>query len=367
MLGQLAAGIAHDFNNILTAVHGGAALIGQNPGDAETVLRTAGVIMDAAGRGKTVTRRLLGFTRREEGRPRRVDPQAVLEAVSELAEHTLGRAILVNIEASAGLPPLMADQAELETALMNLAINARDAMPAGGLLTLAAAAESVAENAAHPAGLRPGAYIRMAVKDTGSGIDPRMLPQVLEPFFTTKAHGQGSGLGLPMAKAFAEQSGGGMTIDSAPGWGTTVSLWLPSAAPPEPDVIAVLPGRKRILLAEGDPMVSETLAAFLDDAGFAVKTAANGAEALEALRSPLRVDALVTDLSIPEMGGLKLIDEAQRAIRGLPVVLLTASLDQDTKLATQGAVSGKFSLLRKPVSLASLVDRIEALIADAPR
>jgi len=365
-LGQLAAGIAHDFNNILTAVHGGAALIGQNPGDAEAVRRFAGVILDAAYRGRSITRRLLCFARREDFRPQPVDPESLLEAVSEIADHTLGRLVSVNVEASAGLPPLMADQAQLETALVNLAINARDAMPSGGILTFAAAAESVSEIAAHPAGLRPGTYIRLSVGDTGSGIDRCVMPRVCEPFFTTKPAGEGTGLGLPMVKAFAEQSGGGLAIDSVPGRGTTVSLWLPAAGRPEPDLAAASPARRRILLVEEDPMVSETLAAVLDDAGFAVTAAASGAEALAVLRSPLRMDALVTDLSIPDTGGLKLIDEAQRVIRGLPAVLLTACPDQETQLAMRGAFSGKFSLLRKPVSLANLVDRIEALIADAP-
>ncbi len=366
MLGQLAAGIAHDFNNILTAVHGGATLIGQDPGDAELVRRFAGIVLDAACRGRSITQRLLCFVRREEVQPRPVDPRSVLQAVNEIADHTLGRFISVELHAAAGLPPLMADPGQLETALVNLAINARDAMPAGGTLTFAAATESVPENAPHPAGLRAGAYVRLSVTDTGKGIDRRVLVHVLEPFFTTKPQGQGTGLGLPMAKAFAEQSGGGLAIDSFPGRGTTVSMWLPAAGPVEPDLVAASPGRRRILLVEDDPMVSETLAAVLDDAGFAVTTAASGTEALAALRSPVRVDALVTDLSIPPMGGLMLVDEAQRVIRGLPAVLLTACPDQETQLAMRGALSGRFSLLRKPVSLANLVGRIEALIADGP-
>jgi CheY-like chemotaxis protein len=261
----------------------------------------------------------------------------------------------------------MADRTQLETALLNLGINARDAMPAGGILTFGAALENVPGGGGVPRiGLRPGSYVRMYVSDTGIGMDPTVLSHVLEPFFTTKPEGHGTGLGLPMAKTFAEQSGGLLGIDSAPGMGTTVSLWLPAAGAVEPDEADASPVPKRILLAENDPMVSETLAAVLEDSGFAVTTAASGAEALAILRSPVRMDALVTDLSIPDMGGLTLITEAQRVVRGLPAVLLTACPDQEAQLAMRGAFSGRFSLLRKPVSLVNLVDRIEALIADAP-
>jgi signal transduction histidine kinase/CheY-like chemotaxis protein len=366
-LGQLAAGISHDFNNILTAVHGSAALIDQHSGDAMAVHRFTGVILDAACRGRSITRRLLCFARREEVLPQRVDPGPVLEAVSEIAEHTLGRQVSVRLECPAGLPPLMADRAQLETALLNLAINARDAMAAGGILTLTAAMETVFDNAPHRLGLPPGGYIRLSVTDTGVGMDPTVLSRVLEPFFTTKPEGHGTGLGLSMAKTFAEQSGGGLAIDSTLGTGTMVSLWLPVADGIEPDTAEASPGLKRILLVEDDRMVSETLTAVLQDCGFAVTAVASGAEALAVLRSAVRVDALLTELSVPDTDGVKLIDQAQSVIRGLPAVLLTACPDHETQLAMRGAISGRFSLLRKPVSLTHLVGRIEALIADAPR
>ena len=361
-LGQLAAGVAHDFNNLLTAVQGSANLIARHADDPNAARRHAGMILEAAERGQSITHRLLSFARREESRAEPVDPRSVLHALHQIASHTLGSRIAVRVEATCPLPRLTADRGQLETALLNLAINARDAMPEGGTLTFAAALEVVADNASHPALLAPGTYIRMSVSDTGAGIDCSLLERVLEPFFTTKPPGQGTGLGLPMAKAFAEQSGGGLAVDSSLGRGTIVSLWLP-VMPTELDATPAAGTPKRILLAEDDPMVRETLAAVLDDAGYAVALARTGEEALAVLRSHLRVDALVTDLSIRELGGLALIDEAHQNRPCLPAILLTACPDMDAALAMKGAFSGAFSLLRKPVSAIHLIARIEALIA----
>ncbi len=363
-LGQLAAGVAHDFNNLLSAVQGSASLIARHADEPDSTRRHAGMILDATARGQSITHRLLSFVRREESRPEPVDPRSVLDALHQIASHTLGPRIAVRVEATCPLPRVMADRGQLETALVNLAINARDAMPEGGTLTLAAALEVVADGAGHPAVEAPGTYIRLSVSDTGTGIDCSLLERILEPFFTTKPAGQGTGLGLPMAKAFAEQSGGGLAVDSSPGRGTTVGLWLP-IAPAEADAVPAARAAKRVLLAEDDPMVSETLAAVLEDAGYAVALARTGAEALAELHGPAPVDALVTDLSIRELGGLALIDEAHRCCPGLPAILLTACPDMDAALAMKGAFSGAFSLLRKPVSAIHLVARIESLIAAA--
>ncbi len=363
VLGQLAAGIAHDFNNLLAAVQGSAYLIGDHADDPDAMRRHAGMILDATARGQSITRRLLSFSRREDSRPEPVDPSAVLHAVQQIASHTLGSRIAVRVEATCPLPRLLADRRQLETALLNLAVNARDAMPEGGTLTFAAGLDVVPDGAAHPGLRHSGTYIRISVSDTGAGIDCALLARVLEPFFTTKPPGQGTGLGLPMAKAFAEQSGGGLVVDSSPGRGTTVSLWLPVAAADKSHATAAAGAPKRILLAEDDPMVSETLAAVLEDAGYTVALARTVAEALAVLRSPARVDALVTDLSIRDLGGLALIEEAHRCRSALPAILLTACPDLDAALALKGAFSGAFSLLRKPVSSIHLVARIEALIA----
>nr|WP_294503592.1 ATP-binding protein [uncultured Rhodopila sp.] len=365
-LGQLAAGVAHDFNNLLITVHGTASLIAHHADDAVANRRYAGMLLDATARGQSITRRLLGFARQEEVRPEPLEPRSVLHELQQIASHTLGSKIAVRVETTCPLPHLMADKGQLETALVNLAVNARDAMPDGGTLTFAADLAVVAHGTFHQAVRDPGIYIKLSVSDTGAGIDGPVLERVLEPFFTTKPPGQGTGLGLPMARAFAEQSGGGLAIDSSPGRGTVISLWLPVAEVAEPDSVAAAGETpKRVLLAEDDPMVSETLAAVLDDAGYDVVLARTGAEAMAVLRTASRVDALVTDLSIRELGGLALIDEAHRYRPGLPAVLLTACPDMDAALAMKGAFSGTFSLLRKPIGAMHLVARIEALIAAA--
>ena len=226
-LGQLAGGIAHDFNNVLQAIQGGVSLMSRRLSDPEAVQRLTQMVNDAIDRGTSVTRRLIGFARQSELQAAPIQPAALLADIVEVLSHTLGRGIEIKVEAEPALPPLLADQGQLETVLVNLAANARDAMPKGGLLTFQVAAESRAETAA--AGPGPGAFIRITVTDTGSGMDAATLAKASEPFFTTKEPGKGTGLGLAMARGFVEQSGGAMAIASEPGKGASVTLWLPQA------------------------------------------------------------------------------------------------------------------------------------------
>jgi signal transduction histidine kinase len=230
-LGQLAGGIAHDFNNVLQAISGGMRLIERRLGDPHSVERLIAQINEAADRGAAVTGRLLAFARHEELRAERIDAAVLLAELRDTLTHTIGAGIAVRIEAADDLPPLLADKHQLETVLVNLATNARDAMAGEGTLTLAAAPDQAAEASAH---LAPGDYLRISVTDTGAGMDQATLARVTEPFFTTKAAGLGTGLGLAMARGFAEQSGGGMLIASELGRGTTVTLWLPRAATTRP-------------------------------------------------------------------------------------------------------------------------------------
>jgi PAS domain S-box-containing protein len=228
-LGQIAGGVAHDFNNVLQAVTGGAALIERRPDDAERVLRNARLVLDAARRGATITDRLLTFARRGDLRAEGVDIAALLTNMAEVLTHTLGGSVVCAVDVLPDLPQLFADRGQLETVLVNLATNARDAMPSGGIVTLSADTEMVSAGLPHPAGLEPGGYVRIIVKDIGAGIDQAVLAQVTEPFFTTKEPGKGTGLGLAMAKGFVEQSGGSLSIDSTVGQGTSITLWLPIA------------------------------------------------------------------------------------------------------------------------------------------
>lgn len=368
-LGQIAGGIAHDFNNVLQAVSGGAALIERRPGEPERVLRNARMVLDAARRGAAITSRLLAFSRRGDLRAENVDAAALLIDMAEVLTHTLGGSVVCKVEAPPGLPPLFADRGQLETVLVNLATNARDAMPSGGTLTLTADTETIAAGPPHPTGLVPGRYLRIVVSDTGGGMDRAVLARVTEPFFTTKEPGKGTGLGLAMAKGFVEQSGGSLSIESTPGQGTRVILWLPGATGATGvqagiDVaIGASSEKPSVLLVDDDAIVRDVLTLSLEDAGYIVLPADSGAAALRRLTLGERVDIIVSDLTMPAMDGLTLIRAAQQRQPGLPAVLLTGYAGDGAALAVGGAISGAFSLLRKPVTGTQLVDRINALLA----
>jgi signal transduction histidine kinase len=229
-LGTLAAGIAHDFNNILQSVTGNATLLARRTGEAPQTRQLAGSILDAAGRGTAISRRLLAFAREDERTAEPVAVHDILHNAAELLAHTLHRSIRLGITASPELPMALADRAQLETVLVNLAANARDAMPHGGALSFHATAETVEAGGAGPR-LPPGRYVRIAVIDNGTGMDAATLARAAEPFFTTKPKGKGTGLGLALARDFAEQSAGTFAITSEPGCGTVVTLWLPQAEP----------------------------------------------------------------------------------------------------------------------------------------
>jgi PAS domain S-box-containing protein len=374
-LGQLAGGIAHDFNNVLQAVMGALRLIERRPADQEGIRRLAQLANGAVERGTSITRRLLTLGQRGELTAERLDVSELLHELAEILTHTLGAAIEVRLRLEPGLRPLLADRGQLETVLVNLATNARDAMPGGGELRLCADHETIiADGSPHRAGLTPGRYIRLTVADGGLGMDAATLARAREPFFTTKRTGSGTGLGLAMAQGFAEQSGGALAIESRLGEGTTVTLWLPEAPSGVADN-AVAPGarapgrpvsaRARILLVDDEAMIREVLAQQLEDAGFDVLVAASGAEALD-LAAKERVDAVVTDLSMSGVDGLAVIRGMQARSPGLPAVLLTGYAGHETALALSGAMSGTFSLLRKPVTEVQLLDRVSALLAVRP-
>ena len=229
-VGQLAGGIAHDFNNILQAVSGGAALIRRRAADP-AIERLASMIADAVRRGELVTRRLLAFARRGELRAEVLNLGELLIGLREVLAATLHPGVRVEVETPQGLPDVLADRGQLETALVNLAVNARDAMPDGGTLTLSASIAHVRVDESQDR-LQPGPYVRLVVADTGTGMNAETIARACEPFFTTKPQGRGTGLGLAMARSFAEGSGGALAIDSAPGCGTRVSIWLPIIGDP---------------------------------------------------------------------------------------------------------------------------------------
>lgn len=371
-LGQLAGGVAHDFNNVLQAVQGGASLIERRPIDPDGVRRLARMILEAAERGSSITRRLLAFSRRGDLRAEAVSPVALLAGMREILIHTLGAGIGVRVDAPPDLPPLLADKGQLETVLVNLATNARDAMDGNGYLTLAASIDVLHEEdgPSHPADLKPGSYVRLSVMDNGCGMAPGTLARVTEPFFTTKQHGQGTGLGLAMAKGFAQQSGGGLRVQSELGRGTTVELWFPLAhlvpatprAPASEEAASTRTQRARLLVVDDEPFVREILVQGLEAEGYTVVAASSGPGALALLDAGQAIDLIISDLSMPDMDGLMLIREAQRRRQKLPAILLTGFANNAAELALTGTMAGTFTLLRKPVSGRLIAERVSKLL-----
>ena len=368
-LGELAGGVAHDFNNVMQAVLGGASLIRRRPERTPDVAHLAEMIEDAAVRGASVTRRLLAFARRGELRARPVEVTALFEALEDVLSHTLGAGIEVRIAVAAGLPPVLADPGQLETALVNLATNARDAMPDGGILSLSAEPDAVAPPG-HPEGLQPGPYVRLCVADTGHGMDAATRQRVFEPFFTTKPTGEGTGLGLPMARGFAQQSGGALALDSAPGRGTRALMWLPvaatEAAAAEPEAPAgerraesAAAATARLLLVDDEDLVRAVLAASLVEEGYRVVEARDADEALRALAQDEAIDLLITDLSMPGLDGAALIAALRPARPNLPVILLTGNAEHRRADAEGDAVR----LLHKPATSRALAEAVEAMLA----
>jgi signal transduction histidine kinase len=371
-LGQLAGGIAHDINNVLQAVAGAIALIQRRPNDQDAIRRFAGLAMEAVERGASVTGRLLSFGRQGALRAETVDVGALFNGLREILTFTLGAGVAVRVTLADTRLDVVADKGQLETVLVNLATNARDAMPSGGTLTFAAERDVVApDQAGHPAGLAPSAYVRITVADTGTGMDAAVLARSREPFFSTKQTGSGAGLGLPMAHGFAEQSGGALAIDSQPGEGTTVTLWLPEAAapadPPGPNrPRARAAHTARVLLVDDEPIIREVMARHLEEAGHIVLVAGGGVEALALLATEPPVAALISDLSMPVMNGLAVIRAAQDRYAGLPAILLTGYAEDAAALSLTSSVSGPVSLLRKPVTDVQLLDRLETMLAAGP-
>jgi PAS domain S-box-containing protein len=365
-LGQLAGGVAHDFNNILQAISGGAFMIRRNADDPAKVKRFADMVEEAGRRGASVTLRLLAFARRGDLRAAPLDSVEMLHHLQEVLEHTMGASVTVRLDAPQGLPFVLADRSQLETVLLNLATNARDALSGDGAITFSASAETAAAD--HPMNLAPGGYVRLVVADTGAGMDAMTLSRAGEPFFTTKEKGKGTGLGLSMARGFAEQSGGALKIESELGIGTKVMLWLPTSgeASEGAPLMRSAPANAathRLLLVDDDEPVRQVLAAQLADHGYAVIPVASGAAALALLDAGESVDALVTDLSMPGMDGVALIRAVQERRPRMPAILLTGYAGDVTAFAVGKTFKGPFSLLRKPISGMLLADGVAMLLA----
>ncbi len=334
-IGQLTGGIAHDFNNLLAAVLGGLGLIERRVPLDEDQQKIVSMTRHAAEQGSELIARLLAFARRQKLEPARIDVVELSERVRELLAHTLGGLVQLDWAADPSLWCLYADEAQLELALMNLIINARDAMPDGGKVEVTGA--NCTLDADNRSALEPGDYVRLTVTDTGSGIPPEIMEQVMEPFFTTKDVGKGTGLGLSMVYGFAQQSGGAIHIDSELGKGTRVEIWLPRA--PEANGAAANatatqqeegdgPAQAlRILLVDDHAGVRATTAAMLEDLGHTVVQAADGPEMLARLEKDLEGDLIITDYAMPLVSGTEVIARAREIRPGMPAILITGYAD----------------------------------------
>jgi PAS domain S-box-containing protein len=330
-LGQLTGGIAHDFNNLLMAVLGSLELLRKRlPADDARAARLFDNAMQGAQRGVGLTRRLLAFARRQDLEPEPVNMPDLVMGMTDLLKRSIGSQVRIETHFELDVPRGMVDANQLEMAVLNLAVNARDAMPAGGTLTIA-----IGEAAVDGAGpLVPGRYVRLAVSDTGTGMDEATLRRATEPFFTTKGVGKGTGLGLSMVHGLAEQSGGRFVLHSQPGQGSTAEILLPGAAagaqaPDGADTLAGSVqeasghGALRVLVVDDDPLVLTGAGGLLEDLGHATIEASSGEDALEIIRRDRSIELVITDQIMPGMTGSQLIDAIRRERPDLPVILAT--------------------------------------------
>jgi PAS domain S-box-containing protein len=366
-IGQLSGGIAHDFNNLLAAVLSGLELLEHRARLAPEHRPILDMTRHAAQQGSEVVSRLLAFARKQNLEPTRVDLHALSSAVNQLLAHTLGGLVMLEWDLPADLWAPYADEAQLELTLMNLAINARDAMPEGGTIRISGRNATVENEDEDELGLAIGHYVVVSVADTGSGIPADLLDRVAEPFFTTKAVGKGTGLGLSMVYGFAQQSGGALHIESELGKGTCMTIWLPQApATTEQTGVVNRPdaGEKpaaqarHILLVDDHEGVRVSTAALLSDLGHQVTTAADGAEVVELQRQGLlaRIDLVVSDYAMPLISGTQMIRQLRIDKPQLPAVIITGYAEADV---VNGAPEGVV-ILTKPFAAARLQEAIAA-------
>ena len=361
-LGQLTGGIAHDFNNLLMIVSGYAQILGRKLKDAKDK-QAVEAIRAAAGRGERLTRQLLAFSRRQQLMPVVLDLRARIDAVREMLVPSLHGNVKFVSDIEEKIWPVEVDLGELELALVNIVVNARDAMTDGGIITLQA--RNVALKAGSAAGPLEGDFVALAVIDTGCGIAPEVLGRVFEPFFTTKPIGKGTGLGLSQVHGFANQSGGAVTVTSEVGSGTAVTIYLPrspEALPSQDAGDAVRPEEVQgtVLLVEDSREVADVTTTMVEQLGYRVVRAENAAEALRHLQQGVQVDLVFSDVVMPgAMNGIALAEACRERYPEMPVLLTTGFTD------AAEAVDGRFDILRKPFELTALEHAIEAAVDKA--
>jgi PAS domain S-box-containing protein len=368
-VGQLSGGIAHDFNNLLTVIIGNAEHLSEQLKARPDLRQFADDICESGERGAELTQQLLAFSRRQLLQPQAIDCRELLESMLKLFKRTFRENIEIRTAFGLGTIQAFADRAQLESAVLNLALNAQDAMPTGGTLTLSTELAAIDDNyrALHPE-VASGRYALISVTDDGEGMTPDVIEHAFEPFFTTKEVGKGSGLGLSMVYGFAKQSDGHVSIYSEQGLGTTVRIYLPRVGAEHSPADALESedpaprGHETILIAEDDPFVRSSVILRVEALGYRVVAAVNGKEALQRLRADPGIDMLFTDIIMPGgMSGWELADQARRIRPGLPV-LFTSGYALET-LVEQGRAQAQAIVLTKPYHKAELAQRLRDAFA----
>jgi len=362
-IGQLTGGVAHDFNNLLTPIVGNLDLLRRRHEGDDRSQRLLSGALQAADRAKTLVQRLLAFARRQVLEARAVDTAALVEGMTDLIRRSIGPRVAIEFKADPDIVAARVDPGQLELALLNLAVNARDAMPGGGTLTIAISEQHVGPG--HPAALRHGTYVKLEVSDTGTGMDSATLARAIEPFYSTKGIGKGTGLGLSMVHGLAAQSGGALLLHSEPGDGTRAEIWLPAASTRADGTAASPAGsvpRTRplcVLLVDDEELVRLGTAEILHDLGHQVVEAGSGSQALELLRTGTEPDLVITDYLMPGMTGTELAAEIRRERPRLPMLLATGYAN------LAGDEMASLPLLTKPFRQAEVAARIADLMTPA--
>ncbi len=369
-VGQLTGGIAHDFNNMLTGVIGAMDIMKRRlaSGRTDDLARFMDAASQSAERAAALTARLLAFSRRQSLDIRAVDVNALVTSLDDLLQRSVNENIRLRIAPGPGMLAATTDANQLENAILNLVINARDAMPDGGLLTIETGSATITGAAAQARDVPAGRYVTVAVSDTGVGIAPEMLERVFEPFFSTKPTGAGTGLGLSMVYGFARQSGGQVRVHSTPGEGTSVTLFLPVAAdveqsadaPPSP---AVVEGRgETVLLVEDDPSVRLLVREVLNELRYRIVEAGDAAEAVPVLASDRHIDLMVSDVGLPGMNGRQLAEIARRHRPDLPILFITGYAENAA--IRSGFLGTNMGMITKPFAIDALSAKIAEMMPD---
>ena len=370
-VGQLTGGIAHDFNNLLTGISGNLELLRTRvaQGRIDELERYITAVQGAASRAAALTHRLLAFSRRQTLDPKTIDPNKLIADMKELVERTVGPSVIVSTDLAAEGWSILCDPNQLENAILNLCINARDAMPDGGRLRIETAERMLDERAARERDISPGQYVAIGVSDSGTGMSPEVKARAFDPFFTTKPLGQGTGLGLSMIYGFAKQSGGHARISSEAGVGTTITLYLPRSlgrtvenqAEPKPGALPRALAGETVLVVDDETSVRMLVSEVLEEIGYAAIEAADGSAALEVLRSDARIDLLITDIGLPGgMNGRQVADIGRQARPGLKVLFITGYAEKAA--VGNGLLDEGMHVLTKPFAMQALGSRISAII-----